>query len=87
MVKDETTPSQNASAIAADQTASTTPALQGNYVAVQANESATNVAADKTASPPPVLQGNNTAVLNSESNDSETSFTPPLPENGRGERE
>ena len=82
MVKDQTTPSQNASTIAADQTAKPTPALQGNDIAVEANKPATNVAADKTALPPPALQDNNNAVLNSESNDSETSPMPPLHEMG-----
>ena len=82
MVKDQTTPSQNASTIAADQTAKPTPALQGNDTAVEANKSAANVAADKTVLPPPALQGNNDAVLNSESKDSETSSSQPPPETG-----
>ena len=51
MVQDVADSSQEASLIAAGQTAQPTSALQGIDIVVEPNESTTNVTADKTALP------------------------------------
>ena len=77
MVKETTSPSQNATHVAADHSANTATQVAAGP---SAQISATKVTAGQTAPPSPMSTRDNNAVTNSESKDSESSPSQPLPE-------
>ena len=81
MVKDTTPTSQVAMKLANGEQPTPSSASAGDNNDVE-NTSATKVAAEKPALPPPASSGEKNAVPISESKDSETSSSQPLPETG-----